>query len=165
MKGFGTRTRFETEAKFNSEIGCHTNCLSSVCMYKTARRTFSCKIAGSHILNSLLCSHTLLSQYRCSTKVWPNTNIKHANEKNKTTLVSRPIFRVIHQSIVKRRHLRNFNCYKTLPCLFAIQNLIKTTIFKLMVLRNTLVHLLILIALLVFCFCFWPSFIGAGRVL
>ena len=49
MKGFGTRTRFETEARFDSEIGYHTNCLSSVCMYKTARRTFSCKMPGSHI--------------------------------------------------------------------------------------------------------------------
>ena len=66
------------------------------------------------------------------------TEIKHANEKDKTKLVSGPIVRVIHQSIKKRRHFENFNFYKVLygeraslarsVCL-PKTNLIKTTIF------------------------------------
>ena len=34
------------------------------------------------------------SQYRCSTEVWSNTNIKQANEKNKTKLGSGPILEI-----------------------------------------------------------------------
>ena len=62
----------------------------------------------------LQCLYSPLSEYRCSAKVWSNTNVKHANEKKKTKLVSGPIFRVVHQSIVKHRHLGNFNFYKVL---------------------------------------------------
>ena len=84
---------------------------------------------------------------------------KHTTGKSKPKLVSEPIVRVVHQSIAKRHHFRKFNFCKVIRQTgkhcpfrsFAIE--IKTTIFKLMALRNTsgsesarkLAHLLILI--------------------
>ena len=60
-----------------------------------------------------------LSQYRCSTKVWSNTNVKHTNERN---------FQFLEGFVwwTGKTHLP----YRT----------IKTTIFKLMALRDTLVY-------------------------
>ena len=86
-----------------------------------------------------ICKNRPLSQRRCSTKVWSNTNIKHINEKKKTKLVNGPLFRVIHQSIVKRRHFWNFNFYKVLcgkwsslaHSVHLTYKNFKTTIFKL----------------------------------
>ena len=121
------------------------------------------------------------SQYRCSTKVWSNTNIIHGNEK-KTKLLRGPIVRVIRQSIAKRRHFGNVTVYKVLygeraslarsVCLIkTYESLIKATIFKLMALCGTLVYdsdncstyyFWFALSSGVFCFCVWPSFIGAA---
>ena len=62
--------------------------------------------------------------------------------------VSGPVFRGIHQSIMKHGNTGNVNFYKVLygeqtslaHSVCCHKNLIKTTIFKLMVLRNTLVY-------------------------
>ena len=113
----------------------------------TAHSTYTVQITSYETITIVLVFWVYnrpLSQYSCSTKVWSTTNINHTNEKNKTKLVSGP--RGIHQSIAKRRHFGNFNFYKVLygkPCpfsLYAVQNLIKTTIFKLMALRHILVY-------------------------
>ena len=55
-----------------------------------------------------------LSRYSCSSKVWRNIKTKHTTGKSKPKLVSGPIVRVIHQSVVKRWHFGNFNFYKVL---------------------------------------------------
>ena len=95
-------------------------------------------------------------QYKRSTEVWFFLNIKDVNEKNKTNLISGPILRVIHQSIEKRRHFGNVNFYEVLyePC----KNY-DTLVYE----SDNWSTLLFWFALSsgVFCFCVWPSFIGA----
>ena len=120
-----------------------------------------------------------LSEYRCSTIVWSNTNIKHANEKNKTKLGSGPIFRVVHQSLAKCRHFGNFNFYKVLygewqalPIHFVCHPKphknynfqIDGAPWYFDVWLWQLVHLLIFLCSFQWCvffLCVWPSFIGA----
>ena len=84
---------------------------------------------------------------------------KNTTGKTKPNLVSRPIVRVIHQSVVKhhRFYMADEQNRQALP---TIQNLIKMTIFKIMVLCGILVcdcklvHLLNLVSSFQWCVLF-----------
>ena len=87
-------------------------------------------------------SYTPLSRYSCSSLSFIKNIIKHTTGKNKPSLVSAPVFRVTDQSTVKCHHFGLvWWTGKTCPLSSsAIQNLIIIAIFKLMVLRDTLVY-------------------------
>ena len=84
-----------------------------VCVYRcVCPRIWRCTVnlLIMHILSCIaidLCHGT-------AAKDWPNTKIKHTTGKNKSSLVSAPIFRVTDQSTVKCHHFENCHFYEVL---------------------------------------------------
>ena len=90
----------------------------------------------------------LLSRHRCSTKVSWNTRIKHTTGKSKPGEISKWTNCQSHTPKYRKAPSFCFNFYKVMygeraslarSVHLSLQNLIKTTIFKLMALRDTLV--------------------------
>ena len=116
-----------------------------------------------------------LTRYSCSAKVWSNTRIQHTTGKNKPSLVSAPIFRVTDHE-VECHQFENCNFYKVLygeqARLARSAHLPHKTLYNFQI-DGALwyfgvwvwqfVHLLLWFAFSsgVFCFCVWPSIIGA----